>query len=57
MTPSDLITGVVSDEGVIRAPFEEGLAEAVARRELRRASAPRFGALSAAADTAVAVES
>ena len=63
VTPSDLITGIVTDEGVIRAPFEEGLAEAVARRELRRSAAPGFGALAAAAatdaatDTPVAVES
>jgi methylthioribose-1-phosphate isomerase len=47
VTPSDLITGIVTDEGVIRAPYEEGLAAAVARRERRRATAPGFGALSA----------
>jgi methylthioribose-1-phosphate isomerase len=52
VTPADLITGIVTDEGVIRAPYREGLAEAVARRELRRAAAPGFGAL-AAAPTAV----
>ena len=40
VTPADLITGIVTDEGVIRAPYGEGLAEAVARRELRR-SRPR----------------
>ena len=42
VTPAELITGIVSDEGVIRAPYHEGLAEAVARRELRRAAAPGF---------------
>ena len=46
VTPAELITGFVTDEGVIRAPYGDGLAEAVARRELRRAEAPGFGALS-----------
>ena len=54
VTPADLITGFVSDEGVIRVPFAEGLAEAVARREVRRAAAPGFGALVAAARSPVA---
>ena len=45
ITPADLITGIVTDEGVIRAPYPDGLAEAVARRERRRASAPGFAAL------------
>jgi methylthioribose-1-phosphate isomerase len=49
VTPSDLITGIVTEEGVIRAPFDEGLAEAVARREVRRASSPGFAALADAA--------
>ena len=47
VTPSDLITGIVTDEGVLRAPYAEALAEAVARRELRRKSAPGFAAVSA----------
>lgn len=51
VTPSDLITGIVSDEGVVRAPFGEGLVDAVARRELRRASAPGFRALTAAVES------
>ena len=45
ITPADLITGIVTDEGVIRAPYPDGLAEAVARRERRRAAAPGFAAL------------
>ena len=45
VTPAELITGIVTDEGVIRSPYDEGLAEAVARREQRRAEAPGFGAL------------
>jgi methylthioribose-1-phosphate isomerase len=47
VTPADLITGVVTDEGVIRPPDGEGLAEAVARRERRRAATPGFGRLAA----------
>jgi methylthioribose-1-phosphate isomerase len=49
VTPAELITGIVTEEGVIRAPFGEGLAAAVARRELRRAQAPGFRAFAKAA--------
>ena len=49
VTPADLITGIVTDEGVLRPPYVDGLAEAVARRERRRASAPGFAALAPAA--------
>jgi len=45
VTPADLIGGIVTEEGVIRAPYREELAEAVARRERRRAEAPGFGAI------------
>jgi methylthioribose-1-phosphate isomerase len=44
VTPAELITGIVTDEGVVRVPFDEGLAAAVARREVRRSSTPAFGA-------------
>ena len=47
VTPADLITGIVTEEGIVRAPFEDGLAAAVARRERRRAESPGFRALSA----------
>jgi methylthioribose-1-phosphate isomerase len=47
VTPADLITGIVTEEGVVRAPFGEGLAEAVGLRERRRAEAPGFRTLSA----------
>ncbi len=47
VTPAELITGIVTDEGVIRAPYPEGLAEAVARRTRRRADTPGFAALAA----------
>ncbi len=39
VTPAELITAIVTDEGALRAPFEDSLADAVARRELRRAAA------------------
>ncbi len=54
ITPADLITGIVTDEGVIRAPYAEGLAEAVARRERRRAATTGFAALTSAPATPVA---
>ncbi len=54
VTPADLIGGIITDEGVIRAPYAEGLAEAVERRAQRRRTAPGFDALAATAtgDTA-----
>jgi len=48
VTPAELITAIVTEEGVVRPPYREGLAQAVARREERRASAPRFGDLASA---------
>ena len=54
VTPADLIGGIVTEEGVIRAPYREGLAEAVARRERRRAEAPGFGALARGATASAA---
>ena len=64
VTPSDLITGIVTDEGVLRAPYEEALAEAVARRETRRSQTPGFRDLwkatpvpAKASDVPVVVES
>jgi methylthioribose-1-phosphate isomerase len=46
VTPAELVTGIVTDEGVLRAPYAESLPAAVARREVRRAAAPTFGAWS-----------
>ena len=42
VTPAELITGIVTDEGVVRAPFDEALAETVASRERRRAASAGF---------------
>ena len=39
ITPADLITGIVTEEGVLRAPFGPALIEAMARREARRDAA------------------
>jgi methylthioribose-1-phosphate isomerase len=56
VTPADLITGFVNEEGVIAAPFTEvlaaasfteALAAAVERREQRRVAAPGFADLAA----------
>jgi methylthioribose-1-phosphate isomerase len=49
VTPADLITGIVSEEGVIVAPLAEGLGAAIARRDERRAATPRFADLAASA--------
>ncbi|HUP55050.1 MAG TPA: S-methyl-5-thioribose-1-phosphate isomerase [Methylomirabilota bacterium] len=66
VTPAELITGIVTEEGVVRPRYGDGLAAAVARRELRRAEAPGFRAVSTlapaaapapAADIPAAVES
>jgi methylthioribose-1-phosphate isomerase len=38
VTPADLITGFVTEEGVIRAPFEAGLREATAGAKARWAA-------------------
>ena len=37
VTPNDLITAIVTEEGVLRAPFNESLREAMDRRDARRA--------------------
>ena len=39
VTPAELITGIVTEEGVVRAPFESGLSAAIA--DARARSAPR----------------
>jgi methylthioribose-1-phosphate isomerase len=43
ITPADLISGIITDEGVIRAPYAEHLATAMDQRDERRARSPRFG--------------
>jgi methylthioribose-1-phosphate isomerase len=48
VTPAGLITSIVTEEGVVTAPWVEGLAEAVARREQRRAASPTFAKLAMA---------
>ena len=51
VTPDDLITGIVTDEGVLRAPYGQSLADAAERRTARRAATPGFGASEAGAST------
>ena len=38
VTPAELITGIVTEEGVIRGAYAQGLADAVASATARRAS-------------------
>jgi methylthioribose-1-phosphate isomerase len=48
ITPAELISGIVTEEGVVRAPFDAGLRAAVASaRERWRASTPFFGSATA----------
>ncbi|MFL5675700.1 MAG: S-methyl-5-thioribose-1-phosphate isomerase [Chloroflexota bacterium] len=44
VTPAELITGIVTEEGVIRAPYETGLPAAVASAKARWAATPGFHA-------------
>jgi len=43
ITPAELISGIVTEEGVVRAPFEIGLRDAVAGAQTRWAATPRLG--------------
>jgi methylthioribose-1-phosphate isomerase len=49
LTPAELVTGIITDEGVLRGPYEQSLPEAVARREQRRTETPGFAAIAAPA--------
>ena len=49
VTPADLIWGIVTEEGVLRPPYEASLAAAVAARGRLRASSPGFAAFSGSA--------
>jgi len=46
ITPAELITGIVTEEGVVHGPFDAGLREAVAGARARWAASPGFGDLS-----------
>lgn len=52
VTPKDLITGIVTDEGVLRPPFDREIAEAFARNRERRAHPPAHADLVVDAATA-----
>jgi methylthioribose-1-phosphate isomerase len=49
VTPAELITGIVTEEGVLGPPYDGSLALAVAQREERRAKTPRFADLASSA--------
>ena len=49
VTPAELITGIVTDEGVLRAPFEGSIAGAVEANHARWAAEPRIADLMRAA--------
>ncbi len=49
VTPAELITGIVTEEGVVKAPFETGLREASEQAAARWASTPAFRAVRAPA--------
>jgi methylthioribose-1-phosphate isomerase len=46
-TPAELITGIVTEEGVVRAPYGDGLAAATEAARRRWAATPGFHALAA----------
>ncbi|MEA2549594.1 MAG: methylthioribose-phosphate isomerase [Chloroflexota bacterium] len=45
VTPIELITGIVTEEGVVHAPFETGLRDATERARARWAAMPGFRAI------------
>ena len=45
VTPIELITGIVTEEGVVHAPFETGLRDATERARARWAAMPGFHAI------------
>jgi methylthioribose-1-phosphate isomerase len=54
ITPADLITAIVTEEGVLRAPYAGSIAAAVAQRAARRAKAQRTTTVTGPAGTAEA---
>ncbi len=47
VTPAELISGIVTEEGVVRAPFAPGLRDATEQARARWANTPGFHALAA----------
>ena len=45
VTPAELITGIVTEEGVVVAPFETGLPDSIERARARWAAMPGFRAI------------
>jgi len=50
VTPAELITGIITDEGVLAKPYKRSLAKAMKARDTRRAAAPSFAALATGTD-------
>ena len=55
VTPAELISGIITEEGVVRAPFEAGLVDAVAAARARWAAMPGFRAIRPPATPVAAV--
>jgi hypothetical protein len=55
VTPAELLTAIVTEEGALRAPYGPALRDAMARREARRGEA-RSGEASAAAQQELAAD-
>jgi methylthioribose-1-phosphate isomerase len=53
VTPAELITAIVTDEGVLEPPFGDGVAETVLAHATRWKHEPRFSELAAAARSSV----
>jgi S-methyl-5-thioribose-1-phosphate isomerase len=53
LTPADLVTAIVTEAGVLRAPYREAIVTAIASANARRAASPGFAALVARAAEAI----
>jgi methylthioribose-1-phosphate isomerase len=54
VTPAELITGIVTEEGVVRGPYEAGLRAAIGSARARWAATPSFRAVRLAATVVAA---
>ena len=56
VTPAELISAIVTEEGALRAPYGPALRAAMDQRDARRAAAAQSGAAPATAESAVQAE-
>ena len=54
VTPAELISGIVTEEGLVRAPYETGLVRAIGSARARWAATPSFRAVRPSADVVAA---